>query len=319
MAKEIWHGKYKDLGSYYKQFNVASDEEIVVIKRKKDPFSNQPQVPKNKLSEPEQEQEKEDDFSYAEMPQAIIKPQNYPKEHLIIAKLRSILKDNTRVKTHKNKDYGDICHKNLYKISTNGKVFQRKQQLNAKKYIVQLLVDTSGSMKNISCEMAIKAVEKIVINFQDLVDIEILTFNERSIKLKDQKEKKVNKLRMEKITSAIKNETDSYHNGATLTMTGVKTALKSLNSLHYRNLTKIMVIITDGGVNFNGSLEENRDNFSKLLQQAKASGIKIMGLGIYTDAIACYLPKSSIVIDKVEAILPALLTLLKNAIGGRKT
>ncbi|MDD5292564.1 MAG: VWA domain-containing protein, partial [Candidatus Omnitrophica bacterium] len=240
-----------------------------------------------------------------------------PKEHIIIAKLRSILKDNTRVKTHKNKDYGDICHKNLYKISTSGKVFQRKQQFNAKKYVVQLLVDASGSMRyDNKCQTACEAVGKIVTNLQDLVDIEILTFNERSLKLKDHKEKKVNKSKMGKIVSTIINETNSNWNNSTLTMEGVKEALKSLNSLKHRNLTKIMVIVTDGQVNYAHSGECNAV-FIKLLHKAEVSGIKIVGLGIFDSYIQEWLPKSSIVIDDVKNILPALLTLLKNAIGRR--
>ena len=319
MAKEIWHGKYKDLETYYKQFNVASDEEIVVIKRKKDPFSNQQKVPDNKLSEQEQEQENKEQESYDEAVLPPVKAQNYPKEHLIIAKLRSILKDNTRVKTHKNKEYGDICHKNLYKINTSGKVFQRKQQFNAKKYVVQLLVDASGSMRESGkCEAACEAVGKIIINLQDLVDIEVLTFNERSLKLKGHKEKKVSKKRMEDIIYVIRKETcnDKYA-GSTLTMDGVKEALKSLNSLKHRNLTKIMVIVTDGQVNYVHS-GECKDVFIKLLHKAEASGIKIVGLGISDSYINEWLPQSSIVIDDVKNILPALLTLLKKAIGGRK-
>jgi len=322
VAKEIWHGKYGDLGNYYKQFMVANDEEIVVIKRKKDPFGNQQKVPDNTLSEQEQEQEQinkeQKKFEQLLKQENAVKPKDYPKEHIIIAKLRSILKDNARVKTHKNKEYGDICHKNLYKISTSGKVFQRKQQFNAKKYIVQLLVDTSGSMRDDNkCETACEAVGKIVTNLQDLVDIEVLTFNERSLKLKSHKEKKVSKKRMEAIISEIYKETcDDTYAGATLTIDGVKKALNSLSSLKHRNLTKIMVIVTDGQVNY-AHYGECKDVFVKLIHKAEASGIKIVGLGISNSYINEWLPQSSIVIDDVKNILPALLTLLKNAIGRR--
>lgn len=100
------------------------------------------------------------------------------------SKLSSIMNDNMYDRLVKNRKRGKLDLTSLHKIATNSEnVFAQKQARKNKKYNVVLLVDTSGSMRNMSrgatrIQRASQSATYLAKNLVGLnVDLAVVTFN----------------------------------------------------------------------------------------------------------------------------------------------
>ena len=319
MTKLLWQGKINKLLGDVSKIKVGPNEELAVIVVQKDDDdqqkANQPTLCENAGggTAPSQEEQKQEEQKQEPTKQEL-------KKVTSVKRLRSILKDNMKRRPLRNKSSGDICHKELYKITTSGKIFE-KRRLSDKKYYVSLIIDRSGSMEDnttkagkIFIDIAIMSFLCIVEDLRDVIDFELISFNDRAHHHLKFSDKKTN-ARLLKEAELIKTNC----RGDTRLGTALDITNKSLKKLG--NGQKIVLVITDGWTG-------DPEYCAKIIKKLKSNGIPTLGVMLespYWDArskldakrtIATYL-KNCLFIDNVDELYPVLVKLLKKAIGRR--
>ena len=325
-SPEIWRGKYGNLASYVPKFGLDEEEKLVVLSEQQ--FKQMMAMMMAMRGGVGNDTEPSDEPG-ATSTQPIPELKS-AKDRLAIQQLRSILKDNIKRRPLRNKSYGDIYHKNLYKISTSGKIFERRQHMNDKKYYLSLLVDCSGSMaawggedeeEEGLCRFQIAglAAMMLVRDLQDLVDIQVTMFNREITPLKGFHEKKWPIEKIKGIGLAIQEEmSDGEKTGDNYDMVALHYAASQL--ARERDGERILVIMSDGKPQFtneklNGIHQSNK-GMADLVNKIEKNGIPVLALGIASEAVKYYY-KHYRVLDDISKLYQELIVLVKKTIGFR--
>ena len=326
-SPEIWRGKYGNLATYVPKFGLDDEEKLVVLSEQQ--FKQMMAMMMAMGGGVGNDTEPSDEpgaTSKQEIPEL-----KAAKDRLAIQQLRSILKDNIKRRPLRNKSYGDIYHKNLYKISTSGKIFERRQHLNDKKYYLSLLVDCSGSMASVVTvdtkngetthrfQIAGLAAMMLVRDLQDLVDIEVTLFNREITPLKGFHEKKWPIEKIKGIGFSVQEEmADEEKTGDNYDMVALHYAASQLSK--ERDGERILVIMSDGAPQFTNEklagIHQSNNGMADLVNKIEKNGIPVLALGIDSEAVKNYY-KHYCVLTDVSKLYQELIVLVKKTIGFR--
>lgn len=325
-SPEIWRGKYGNLAAYVPKFGLDEEEKLVVLSEQQ---FKQMMAMMMAMGAGVGNDTDPSDEPGATSKQPIPELKS-AKDRLAIQQLRSILKDNIKRRPLRNKSYGDIYHKNLYKIATSGKIFERRQHLNDKKYYLSLLVDCSGSMtKSIGrdengeylCRFQVAglAAMMLVRDLQDLVDIQVTMFNREITPLKGFHEKKWPIEKIKGLGMAIQEEMTNKDNGAdNYDMVALHYAASQLSK--ERDGERILVIMSDGAPQFTNEklagIHQSNQGMADLINKIEKNGIPVLSLGIASEMVKYYY-KHYRVLKDVSRLYQELIVLVKKTIGFR--
>lgn len=230
-------------------------------------------------------------------------------------RLKSMFKDNAMKRMIGNKRYGNIDFKRLHRITTTGKIFERKDSLSGRDYNIMLLVDTSGSMQGGKNYLAASTMYTLIRDFQKLVNIYVTTFNTRMIPIKEYDtimkdediRKKAELIVQESMTSAAGGNHDNL-------------ALEEgFKILQRQKGTKIMMIISDGQPSCNCGECGGHDLVGKTRRMAQVierHSIPVLSVGIMTTSVRDIYKDYEIIQDPSQ-LYDAILKLLSKTVRRR--
>ena len=237
------------------------------------------------------------------------------------AKLKSILRDNAIKRHAGNKEYGDLDHKKLFKLGTTGKIFKRKAVQSAKQYKLGLVIDCSGSMSGRPMEIAAISAGNLIGAFQELIDLEVMTFNARERILKPFNEKKISS---EKIMDVVKHlliEARMHYAVGNHDHIALKKMVQNLMQSGHGE--KILIIISDGqpscgcGQKDCGSATYLDKRLKEELVTAESRGVKVLSVGVGNSRTRDYYKHNKDIGD-IHELYPAIIELLLFGIKRRR-
>lgn len=230
------------------------------------------------------------------------------------SKLKSIFKDNAIRRSNGNKRFGALDFKKLHRIVTTEKVFMRPERTDSKKYAVSLVVDCSGSMRGRKSMVAAAAAMTLIKEFQELTELEVMSFNEREqvlkkfdVKLKDDA--------ICKIGDFMVRETHTSFAGGNHDHIALDKAAKSLS---VRKGRRVMIVLSDGQPSCNCSVCNmgNHALHEALIQKVKdirGQGIVPLSVGIINNSVEMFYPDYE-VINGIDQLYESILRLLDRTV-----
>lgn len=240
-------------------------------------------------------------------------------------KLKSILKDNSLQRHATNKREGDLDTKHLYKAFTTGRVFTDKDIISKKSYNIVLCVDCSGSMGGKSANIAALCMKHFTEQFQQIVNLSVITFNQQVLVVKTP-HKKLDEKEREILGDKIISEPGGNFGGGNHDHSALLKAEELMKPLKGE---KIIVIISDCepscgcenegcyhvGRRTSGKYKSYNEELRETAKMIEHRGTHILSLSIENKYEHHY--KHGAILEKVADMYPSLIKLITQVIRRR--
>ena len=225
-------------------------------------------------------------------------------------RLKAVLKDNAVHRPSRNKIYGDLSHKSLYKIATTSKIFERKQLYGKKDYYIGLIVDCSGSMSGWKCDMAAFSAKTLIKEFQEVTKICVTTFNRKNKLIRKFEDKKFDVKRLEQVSWDIHRDTRSSDACDNYDVDALRFMFEQMK--HIRMGHKAMIILSDGEPQFRKG--DNEDTFRSTVKQIEKTGIPVLSIGVQDDRVSEFYTTYEVV-HNVPSLYDAIIKMIQKHVG----
>lgn len=240
---------------------------------------------------------------------------------------RAIAARSLATRSHGHRS-GKLHAANLSRLRFNDdRVFSRKHESTSKDVAVELVVDCSGSMSGSKIHTAAQAAYALSAVLERLnIKNEVIGFTTKEIghSAINDLEATTNKTGIrfsrieglympilkgyeERMTANVKERFGWLPNTRILrnNVDGESVEVAARRLLARREESKIMLVLSDGFPSAAGTRGDLGPHLRRVVQDITSSGVRIVGIGIQSDAVRQFYPKS-LVIDKVED-LPAVV------------
>ncbi len=234
---------------------------------------------------------------------------------------RAIAARSLATRSHGHRS-GKLHAANLSRLRFNDdRVFSRKHEATSKDVAVELVVDCSGSMSGSKIHTACQAAYALSSVLERLnIKNEVIGFTTKDLDATAMKEldstarasgvrfSRIEGLYMpilkgyeERMTANVKERFGWLPNTRILrnNVDGESVEVAARRLLARREESKVMLVLSDGYPAAAGTRGDLGSHLKRVVQDITASGVRIVGIGIQSDAVKEFYPKS-ITIDKVE-------------------
>jgi outer membrane biosynthesis protein TonB len=221
-------------------------------------------------------------------------------------RLKAVLKNNAVHRPSRNKIYGDLSHKSIYKIATTSKIFERKQLDGKKDYYIGLIVDCSGSMKGGKCDMAAFSAKSLIKEFQEVAKICVTTFNRKNKLIKKFDDKKFDAKRLEQVSWDIHRDTRSHDAGDNYDVDALRFMFEQMK--HIQMGRKAMIIISDGQPQYRD--DDDHNTFREVVKHIEKAGIPVLSIGLCNEGVDQYYTTYEIV-NSVPSLYESIIKMIQ--------
>jgi Mg-chelatase subunit ChlD len=220
-------------------------------------------------------------------------------------RLKAVLKDNAVHRPSRNKIYGDLSHKTLYKIATTSKIFERKQLDGKKDYYIGLIVDCSGSMGGQKCDVAAHAARTLVKDFQQMTKICVTTFNAKQ-KLVKKFNEKFDEKRLGELVYEIHRGVHGPNGGDNYDVDALRFMFEQMKTVHMG--TRAIIILSDGEPQYENG--DGPDTFRETVKMIEKAGIPVLSIGICDDGVSEFYNTYEVV-NSVPDLFDAIINMIR--------